>query len=341
MQDEGSENRYIAEGIGPYTVARALSTGEYTSGQYTYTAVAYDNKGGKSFSSPVTLTYTRNTPPIVTLTIIDADRDSGTPPTSSEAITLRADAIDSDGTVREVRFYEVFESLGGYKALLGTVQQKTYGAYELSLGPRSTGQHTFIAQAVDNLNTDSLSTSSSMTVIPAPLGAGAPIVIKAGVVTMDGTAQGKITVKRGGVTIIADCTTQCEDTASVGDTLDFIATATTPIGSRFSGWGGIPRCINQQPQSGVETEATCTLKADSDVVANAGFTMVCTDSDNGDVPSVAGTTSKHTITKKDICTNSQGNKILTEYYCQSGSIVEKSYRCSSCNNGICTDPIPT
>ncbi len=341
-QSEGSENKYPATGTGHYVVTLSISSAEYNPGQYIYTAVAYDNKGSKGFSAPVTLFYTQNTPPIVTLEILNADGDIASQFTSRDSLILRAHASDSDGTIKEVQFNEVFDSLNGETRQLGTKSSGSGGVYDLSLSPRSTGEHKFVAYAIDNMNVNSLSNELTIQVTPAPLPLGSAVSILAGVIPIeDGSAKGKLTIKRGTEVLVSECTTQCNTQAVVGDILDFIATATVPAESRFSGWAGVSTCLNSPPPAaGVERETTCTVEVKNDLEVNTAFTMVCVDSDSGDLPETAGTTTKKPITKADICTTQGSVKTLTEYYCSNAQIIEKTYTCSSCTNGRCINPVP-
>ena len=335
-QNEGSENTYYATGTGPYLVTRPLSSAEYSPGQYVYTAVAYDDKGSKGFSAPITIFYTQNTPPIVTLEILPASQV-----TSRDPVILRAQASDSDGTIKEVQFYELFDTLNGETKLLGAVSSGSGNIYELSLSPRATGEHKFIAHAVDNLNVNTISNEVTLQVTPAPLPPGAPVTILANVIPMeDGSAQGTLTIKRGTEVLVSECATQCNSQAIVGDTLDLIAEATVPVESRFSGWAGVPTCLNgPPPTAGVERETTCTIEVTNDLAVNTAFTMVCVDSDNGDTPETAGTTTKKPTTRTDTCTTQDSIKTLTEYYCSNAQITERKYTCSSCTNGRCTNPV--
>jgi len=341
-QSEGSENKYTATGTGPYIVTRPLSSTEYHTGQYIYTAVAYDNKGGKGFSAPITLFYTENTPPAVTLEILNSDRDPASQVTSRDRIILRAHANDPDGTINEVQFYELFDSLGGKTSSLGTLSSGSGGVYDLELSPRATGEHKFITHAIDNLNVNTISNEATLQVTQAPLPPGAPIILLAEVIPMeDGGARGTLTIKRGNDILVSGCTTPCSTNAAVvGDILDLIATATVPAESRFSGWAGVPTCINAPPPAvGVERETTCTITVTGDLAINTAFTMVCLDSDNGDIPDTAGTTTKQPTTRTDTCSTQGSVKILTEYYCSNAQIIEKRYSCSSCTNGRCINPV--
>jgi len=343
-QSEGSENKYPATGIGPYVVNRTLSSTEYNPGQYIYIAVAYDNKGSKGFSAPITLFYTQNTPPTVTLEILNSDRDPASQLTSRDRVILRAHANDPDGTISEVQFYELFDSLGGTTSSLGTLSSGSGGVYDLELSPRATGEHKFIAHAIDNLNVNTISNEATLQVTQAPLPPGATIVLLGRVIPMeDGRARGTLTIMRGNDILVSGCTTPCSTNAAVvGDSLDLIATATVPAESRFSGWAGIQNCLNNPPPAaGVERETTCTITVAGDLAINAAFTMACTDSDNGDMPETAGTTIKQPTTRTDTCRTQGSVRTLTEYYCSSAQITEKTYTCSSCTNGQCTNPVPS
>ena len=65
----------------------------------------------------------------------------------------------------------------------------------------------------------------------------------------------------------------------------------------------------------------------------------CEDSDYGDEPTKAGTTSFYQTSKTDTCDRGS----LLEYYCEKGQIIEKPYACKfGCEKGVClTTPKPT
>jgi hypothetical protein len=339
-QAEGSENLYTLTGAGPYTFIRPLSSTDYTAGDYVYTAVAYDDKGAKGISQPLPLQYTRNAPPSVTLEILNANKDAITQSTSRDKVFLRARASDPEGAVESVDFYELFDSLGGAIILLGRSTSGSDGVYEFELGPRSVGDHKFVAYAFDSLKTSARSSEKPLNVIRPQLPQGAPVFLEAGAISAaDGTAKGKVSVRRGTETLINECETKCKAegvVVRVGEELQFEAAASTTPDSFFSGWGGLFECKEPRIAPGTTKLATCTFEVREDVSGSAMFAAPCTETDTGDDPRKAGTTTQGSTSRVDVCTQVG----LAEYYCKDNQINEKSYRCSSCNSGVCNNPTP-
>ena len=117
----------------PYVITANLPVGGHA-----LTAVATDNAGLSSTSDVVNVTIVGggNTPPSVAITnLVDNSTAS-----SSAALTIRASAADSDGTVTNVQFFDG-------EALLGSDATSPF-----SLSARlAIGEHTLTAVAFDNL----------------------------------------------------------------------------------------------------------------------------------------------------------------------------------------------
>ena len=117
----------------PYTA----SWNPGSAGSYTITALATDDSGNQTLSSPLALTLVANTPPAVTM--------SG-PPTGSSVIAgtivnLTATATDVDGTVASVRFLANGNSVG---------TTATAAPFTTAWTPSAAGTYNVIAQATDN-----------------------------------------------------------------------------------------------------------------------------------------------------------------------------------------------
>jgi glucose/arabinose dehydrogenase len=117
----------------PFTVIANLALGGHA-----LTAVATDNAGLSSTSGVVNVTVVSgaNTPPSVTIT---NPVDNATL-SSSAALTIRASAADTDGTVTNVQFFDGSVSLGN----------DTNSPYSIS-ARLAIGPHTLTAVASDNL----------------------------------------------------------------------------------------------------------------------------------------------------------------------------------------------
>jgi hypothetical protein len=136
----------------PYTVT---FTG-VTAGSYTLKAVAYDNSGASTTSSPVTVTVATaavNKAPTVSLT----SPASGASFTAPANITLTASASDSDGTVSKVEFYNG-------TSLIGT---STASPYTVTFAGAPVGSYTVTAVAYDNSGASTTSASVTVSVVAA------------------------------------------------------------------------------------------------------------------------------------------------------------------------------
>jgi uncharacterized repeat protein (TIGR01451 family) len=104
-------------------------------GSYSLTAVASDNSGGSTVSSPVSITV--NNPPTVSITA-SSPQDS---PTAPAQITINASASDGDGTISKVEFYQG-------TTLLATSVTSPYTYTWSNVGA---GSYSITAKATDNL----------------------------------------------------------------------------------------------------------------------------------------------------------------------------------------------
>ncbi len=169
----------------PYTLA--LSS--VAAGGYSYTAKAYDNQSAVTTSAAIALTVNAaaNALPTVSITA----PAGGSVFTAPAAITLTANAVDSDGTVSKVDFYDG-------TTLLGT---DTTSPYSLALTGVAAGSHSYTAKATDNLGGVTTSGVIAVTInalptvsITAPangavFSAPAAITLTATAVDSDGTVS--------------------------------------------------------------------------------------------------------------------------------------------------------
>jgi uncharacterized repeat protein (TIGR01451 family) len=116
-------------------------------GNYLLTAVATDNLGRATVSSPVSISV--NAPPTVSITT----PVGGSVFTAPTDLTINASAGDSDGTISKVEFYQG-------ATLLGT---DTTSPYSLTWTNVSAGSYSIAAKATDNLG--AVTTSVPITII--------------------------------------------------------------------------------------------------------------------------------------------------------------------------------
>lgn len=120
-------------------------------GGYTLSAKATDNRGGSAVSAPVSITVSPpNSPPVITLTSPAAGATFVAP----AAIGLSADAVDSDGTIAKVEFFQG-------STLIGTA---TSAPYTLSWTNVPAGSYNLTAKASDNVGAVTVSAPLSVTV---------------------------------------------------------------------------------------------------------------------------------------------------------------------------------
>jgi hypothetical protein len=133
----------------------AMSWSGVAAGTYTLTAVATDNQGARTTSSPVTVTVNAaaNQAPSVSLTS-PASASSFTAPAS---VALAASASDSDGSVAKVEFYAGSTKIG----------EDLSAPYALNWNGVGAGSYTLTAVATDNLGATRTSTAVTITVNPS------------------------------------------------------------------------------------------------------------------------------------------------------------------------------
>jgi len=113
-------------------------------GTYTIKVVATDDGGGTS-SSTITVVIKNSLPEI---TITKPAASSSHP--AGKAITIEADATDSDGTISNVEFFYTTNNKDTIQ-----IGSSTTSPYQVSWTPLSTGTYKIIARATDNLGATS------------------------------------------------------------------------------------------------------------------------------------------------------------------------------------------
>ncbi|MFZ4763976.1 MAG: Ig-like domain-containing protein, partial [Roseimicrobium sp.] len=138
-------------------------------GTYTLTAVAVDNTGLTTFSSPATITVNLGDhPPVVAITAPAA----GTSIVSPGSLTLSADATDNEGAVTKVAFYEGITN----PVLLG---EDTSAPFSLSVANLNAGTRVLTARATDSVGQTTTSASVTITVV-VEAAAATPATFSAG-----------------------------------------------------------------------------------------------------------------------------------------------------------------
>ncbi len=190
-------------------------------GNYSLTARATDNLGAVGGSAPVNITVTApaNIAPTVSITA----PVNGATYIAPAAISLGANAADSDGSIAKVEFYNG-------ATLLGT---DTSSPYSLSLSNVAAGSYAYTARAYDNTGATTNSTAVNVTVAAAN---AIPTV------SMTGPAGGSIYTAPASVTLAATAADSDGSIASVafysGATL--IGTGTLAGGSHTFTWSNVP-----------------------------------------------------------------------------------------------------
>jgi hypothetical protein len=123
-------------------------------GSYALTAVASDNQGATTTSTPVNVTIAAsNAPPAVSITAPAADASFVSP----VSIVVDANATDSDGSVASVQFFANGSSIG----------IDTTAPYSVIWASVPAGSYTLTAVATDNIG--AVTTSASVSIVVAPM----------------------------------------------------------------------------------------------------------------------------------------------------------------------------
>jgi len=167
------------------TLLRSDNTSPYSynwtnvaKGNYTITAIATDNKGASTTSSPVTITV--NQPPVVSLT----SPVSGAVYTAPASIEIAASASDADGSITKVDFYRG-------STLLSSDDTSPYTYTWTNVAK---GNYTITAKATDNSGALTSSTTVTIKVNQPP------------VVSISSPATGAVYTAPASITISASAT---------------------------------------------------------------------------------------------------------------------------------------
>ena len=123
-------------------------------GTYILTAVATDTNKVSTTSSPITVTVTPSSAPVIAIT----RPANGSIYTAGSNITITVSASESNGTIREVYFFD-----GAYYLGTSTVSPYTYTWTNVTAGT-----HSLIVEATDNKGGTLISAPINITVNPAP-----------------------------------------------------------------------------------------------------------------------------------------------------------------------------
>jgi len=122
-------------------------------GTYSLTAKAFDQDGGSTTSSVVTITVGGNQPPTVSLT----SPSNGATFAAPAAVTINANASYREGQLTKVVFYSNSQLVGS----------DTIAPYSLTLGAMAAGTYSLTAMAYDAAGNSRTSTAVSITVSAA------------------------------------------------------------------------------------------------------------------------------------------------------------------------------
>ena len=128
----------------------SMSWNNVPGGRYEISAVAHDNGGAWTPSSPVQITVSGNQPPSVTLTSPAANATFAAPAT----ITMTASATDSDGTISKVEFYAGSTRIGSDSS----------SPYSVTWSNAPAGSYTLSAKAWDNTGASMISGGVNVTI---------------------------------------------------------------------------------------------------------------------------------------------------------------------------------
>jgi len=250
------------------------------SGEYTISAVAYDNWGAIRTPAPASsiVNVIVNDRPTVALT----GPANGEVVTSPSPIIITADAADTDGSVSKVEFY-------ADGALVGT---DTVAPYSVSWSPAQTKVYTLSAIAQDNRGTATTSASRSVTYNAPPLatlvapGAGqvfhapASIAFNATATDADGTVT-KVEFYANGRLLATDTAAPYEHVWS-----NVPAGAYTISAVAYDNWGAIRTPAPASSMAAITVNArpavALTAPADGTVVTSATPVTLSADAADAD-----------------------------------------------------------
>jgi hypothetical protein len=135
---------------GPYTISVGLAVGSHT-----LTAVASDDLGTMTTSTPVTVSVANDVPPTVTVT----NPHDGVVLSAPATVALAATAADVDGSVTNVQFFQGTASLGNMRFTPFGVTVNNLGA----------GDYAFSAVATDDGGLSATNAITLHVVTPVPI----------------------------------------------------------------------------------------------------------------------------------------------------------------------------
>ena len=144
---QGGTNLIATATSAPYTV----NWSSVAPGSYSVTAVATDNRNATTTSAPVSVTVVANALPTISITSPTSGANFGAPAN----ITIAATALDSDGTIQKVEFFQDGANL---------IATLTTPPYSFTWTAVPQGTYSLTAVATDNLNGTRTSAPVSVTV---------------------------------------------------------------------------------------------------------------------------------------------------------------------------------
>jgi hypothetical protein len=153
-------------------------------GSYTITAMATDNSGASTMSTPVTFAVVLNQSPVVSI----SSPVQGAVFTAPASVTINAFATDADGTITKVDFYQGSTLLGSDSTT----------PYSFNWSNVAGGSYTITAKATDNLGALTISAPINITV--------GVVTNQPPVVSISSPVQGAVYTAPASVTLIASAT---------------------------------------------------------------------------------------------------------------------------------------
>ncbi|MDJ1480078.1 Ig-like domain-containing protein, partial [Cytophagaceae bacterium YF14B1] len=271
-----------------------------TAGTYALTAKATDNKGGVTTSSAVNVTITS---PNQAPTIAISSPANNTSFTSGNAITITANAADTDGKVGKVEFFAGTSKIG----------ETTTAPYTINWTPSATGTYALTAKATDDKTGVATSTIVSVSV---------NAINKLPVVSLTApTANATFTT--GNVTVTASATDADGSIAKV----EFYV-GTTKVGEKTSSpysfsWNATTAGTYALTAKATDNKGGVTTSSAISVVINAPVNkapVVALTSPSAN----AGYQTGATITATASATDSDGSIAKVEFYAGAVKIGEKT-----------------
>lgn len=142
-----------------------------TAGSYAITAVAVDDAGATTTSTPVMLTVQNGAPPNTPPAVALSQPAAGSSQAQGTTIHVEATASDTDGTVERVAFYADGTLIG----------EDTVAPYAIDWAGAPPGTHSLVARAIDNDGGFTDSTAVILMVTPSGSGGSGSVTLQRGV----------------------------------------------------------------------------------------------------------------------------------------------------------------